>query len=215
MKPQTVIEELYNQTKERDDVVIATGVGQHQMWAAQFYRWTQPHSVVTSGGLGTMGFGVPAVIGAKVAVPHKICIDIDGDASFSMTAMEMATAAEYNVNAKWLVLNNEYQGMVRQWQDLFYDERHMATKMKNPDFVKLAEAMHCKGIRCSDQESLGDAMHEFLTHNDSPVLLECLVDKNEHCYPMVAAGKALHEMVFAPETMEPSPDRRLASVEAP
>merc|ERR1712100_688972 len=101
--------------------------------------------------------------------------------------MEMATAAEYKINSKWLVLNNEYQGMVRQWQDLFYAERHMATKMVNPDFVKLAEAMHCRGIRCTDVESLPSAMEEFLAHDDSPVLLECMVDKDEHCYPMVAA----------------------------
>eukprot|EP00658_Telonema_sp_P-2_P062967 TRINITY_DN51653_c0_g1_i1.p1 TRINITY_DN51653_c0_g1~~TRINITY_DN51653_c0_g1_i1.p1 ORF type:complete len:186 (-),score=50.85 TRINITY_DN51653_c0_g1_i1:151-708(-) len=185
------------------------------MWAAQFYRWRHPHSVVTSGGLGTMGFGVPAAIGPKVAVPDKLVVDIDGDASFSMTAMEMATAAEYGINAKFLVLNNEYQGMVRQWQDLFYDERHMATKMCNPDFVKLAEAMHCKGFRCSEQELLSGCMQEFLEHDSSPALLECVVDKAEHCYPMVAAGKALHEMVFAQEPIEPSADRRLASISAP
>jgi len=219
MKPQAVVAELYEQTKHRDDVVIATGVGQHQMFAAQHYRWHQPHSIITSGGLGTMGFGVPAAIGAKVAVPHKTVIDIDGDASFSMTAMEMATAAEYGINAKWLVLNNECQGMVKQWQDLFYAERHMATKMTNPDFVKLAEAMHCKGMRCSEAELLSGAMEEFLASNDTPVLLECVVDKDEHCYPMVAAGAALDEMVFENPLdgrgLVPSADRRLASISAP
>lgn len=215
LKPQAVVRELYEQTAHRDDVVIATGVGQHQMWAAQHYRWHQPHSIVTSGGLGTMGFGVPAAIGAKVACPDKTVIDIDGDASFSMTAMEMATAAEYGINAKWLVLNNEYQGMVRQWQDLFYDERHMATKMTNPDFVKLAEAMHCKGMRCSDPSDLSSVMEEFLASNDTPVLLEVMVDRDEHVYPMVAGGAALHEMVFEPEVIVPSADRRLASISAP
>jgi len=215
MKPQTVIEELYKQTIDRDDVVISTGVGQHQMWAAQFYRWRDPRSVITSGGLGTMGYGVPAAVGAKLAVPEKMVIDIDGDGSFSMTAMEMATAAEYKVGCKWLLLNNEYQGMVRQWQDLFYKERHMATPMNgNPDFCKLAEAMHVTAIKCTSVEELPEAMAKFL-ECEGPVLGEFLVDKDEHVYPMVAAGKALDEMVFAPEFIEPSADRRLASVDAP
>jgi acetolactate synthase-1/2/3 large subunit len=214
MKPQSVIEELYQQTINRDDVVIATGVGQHQMWAAQFYRWRDPRSVITSGGLGTMGYGVPAAVGAKLAAPDKMVIDIDGDGSFSMTAMEMATAAEYNVGCKWLLLNNEYQGMVRQWQDLFYNERHMATKMTNPDFCKLAEAMHVSAFRCNSIDELPEVMAKFL-ECEGPVLGEFMVDKDEHVYPMVAAGKALDEMVFAPEVIQPSMDRRLASVEAP
>jgi len=214
MKPQTVIEELYQQTIHRDDVVIATGVGQHQMWAAQFYRWRDPRSVITSGGLGTMGYGVPAAVGAKLGAPDKMVIDIDGDGSFSMTAMEMATAAEYGVGCKWLLLNNEYQGMVRQWQDLFYKERHMATKMTNPDFCKLAEAMNVTAFRCTNAEELPEVMAKFL-ECEGPVLGEFMVDKNEHVYPMVAGGAALDEMVFAPKVLEPSADRRLASVAAP
>ena len=122
MKPQEVIEELEVQTKDRkDDVVVSTGVGQHQMWAAQFFRWREPRSMVTSGGLGTMGFGLPSAIGAKVAAPGKVVVDVDGDASFSMTAMELQTASKYGIGVKVLVLNNEFQGMVLQWQGKFFD----------------------------------------------------------------------------------------------
>lgn len=132
LKPQTVVEELDRQTKDiKDKVIIATGVGQHQMWAAQFYRWRYPRTFVTSGGLGTMGFGVPAAIGAKVACPDKIVIDIDGDASFSMTGMEMMTARQFDIGVKILILNNDFQGMVKQWQDLFYEQRYSGTKMQS------------------------------------------------------------------------------------
>ncbi|RHY07598.1 hypothetical protein DYB25_009396 [Aphanomyces astaci] len=195
LKPQRVIEELYTQTKHRDDVIISTGVGQHQMWAAQFYRWRQPRSLVSSGGLGTMGFGLPAAIGAKVAKPNHLVVDIDGDASFSMTLMELATAAEFNVGVKVLLLNNNAQGMVKQWQDLFYDERYSSTIMKNPDFVKLAQAMNCQGLRCASQDDLADKMAEFLAA-DGPIVGEFIVDGDEHCYPMVGAGRALDEMIF-------------------
>ncbi|KAJ7070068.1 thiamine diphosphate-binding protein [Mycena amicta] len=200
MKPQEVVEELDTQVKARKaDVVISTGVGQHQMWAAQFYRWTHPRTLITSGGLGTMGFGLPAAIGAKVAAPHKTVVDIDGDASFSMTAMELATAAQYGIGVKVLVLNNEFQGMVLQWQDLFYDARYSHTMMTNPDFVKLAEAMGVHGMRCETAADLPSKMAEFLAYDNSkPVLMECLVERNEHVFPMVAAGKALHEYILHP-----------------
>jgi acetolactate synthase-1/2/3 large subunit len=198
LKPQAVIEELNRQVAHRkEEVLISTGVGQHQMWAAQYYRWRHPRTMITSGGLGTMGFGLPAAIGAKVAMPEKLVIDIDGDASFSMTAMELATAVQYNIGVKALVLNNDFQGMVKQWQDLFYENRYSGTPMRNPDFVKLAEAMGCRGIRARNQAELPEAMAEFLNH-DGPVLLEAIVDKGEHVYPMVPAGRALHEMVLAP-----------------
>ena len=132
LKPQQVVEELDRQCAPiKDKVIITTGVGQHQMWAAQFYRWRYPRSFVTSGGLGTMGFGVPAAIGAKVACPDKIVIDIDGDASFSMTAMEMQTARQFDIGVKILILNNDFQGMVKQWQDLFYEQRYSGTKMQS------------------------------------------------------------------------------------
>ncbi|KIY70422.1 acetolactate synthase [Cylindrobasidium torrendii FP15055 ss-10] len=200
MKPQEVIEELDAQTAtKKDDVIIATGVGQHQMWAAQFYRWTVPRSMITSGGLGTMGFGLPAAIGAKVAAPEKIVIDVDGDASFSMTAMELATASQYNIGVKTLLLNNEFQGMVLQWQDLFYNRRYSHTRMTNPDFVKLSQAMGVHAIRCETAEDLPAKMKEFLEYDNSkPVVLECMVEKDEHVFPMVPAGKALHEQFLHP-----------------
>nr|GAT55215.1 acetolactate synthase [Mycena chlorophos] len=200
MKPQEVVEELNAQCSARKgDVIISTGVGQHQMWAAQHYRWTHPKTLVTSGGLGTMGFGLPAAIGAKVAAPEKTVIDIDGDASFSMTAMELQTAAQYNIGVKVLVLNNEFQGMVLQWQDLFYDARYSHTRMANPDFVKLAQAMGVHALRCESLADLPAKMGEFLAYDDSkPVLMECLVEKHEHVFPMVAAGKALHEYILHP-----------------
>lgn len=154
------------------------------MWACQHYRWRNPRSWVSSGGLGTMGFGLPSAIGAKVAAPHKTVVDIDGDASFSMTAMELATASQYNIGVKVLILNNEFQGMVLQWQDLFYNKRYSGTPMTNPDFVALAEAMHCKAIRCTSVEDLPRAMKEFMEYDgDKPILLECEVTKNEHVFP--------------------------------
>ncbi|KAG2052799.1 acetolactate synthase [Suillus hirtellus] len=199
-KPQEVIEELDRQTAhKKDDVIITTGVGQHQMWAAQHFRWKTPLSMVTSGGLGTMGFGLPAAVGAKVAAPNKTVIDIDGDASFSMTAMELATASQYNIGVKVLILNNEFQGMVLQWQDLFYDSRYSHTRMTNPDFVMLAKAMGVHAIRCESTADLPAKMKEFLEYDGSkPILLECKVETDEHVYPMVPAGKALHEQVLHP-----------------
>ncbi|KZS90034.1 acetolactate synthase [Sistotremastrum niveocremeum HHB9708] len=200
MKPQEVIEELDRQTQgNKEDVIISTGVGQHQMWAAQHFRWRFPRTMVTSGGLGTMGFGLPSAIGAKVAAPEKTVVDIDGDASFSMTAMELATASQHNIGVKVLVLNNEFQGMVLQWQDLFYDARYSHTGMTNPDFVALAKAMRVHAIRCDSIEDLPAKMKEFLEYDGSkPILLECTVDKAEHVFPMVPAGKALHEQLLHP-----------------
>ncbi|KAF7365519.1 Acetolactate synthase [Mycena venus] len=200
MKPQEVVEALDEQCRGRKkDVIVSTGVGQHQMWAAQHFRWTHPQSMVTSGGLGTMGFGLPAAIGAKVAAPHKIVVDIDGDASFSMTAMELATAAQYDIGVKVLVLNNEFQGMVLQWQDLFYEARYSHTRMTNPDFVALARSMGVHALRCETAAELPAKMAEFLAYdNNKPVFMECLVERNEHVFPMVAAGKALHEYILHP-----------------
>jgi len=197
-KPQEVIEELDKQTRSRkEEVVITTGVGQHQMWAAQFYRWRHSRSMVTSGGLGTMGFGLPSAIGAKVAAPHKTVVDVDGDASFSMTAMELQTASQYGIGVKVLVLNNKFQGMVLQWQDLFYQARYSHTRMTNPDFIKLAQAMNVHAIRCENSAELPAKMKEFLEYDGSkPVLMECLVETNEHVFPMVPAGKALHEQML-------------------
>ncbi|MBW0521490.1 hypothetical protein O181_061205 [Austropuccinia psidii MF-1] len=202
-KPQEVIEALDDWSRSvpgrKDKLVISTGVGQHQMWAAQHYRWAAPRSIVTSGGLGTMGYGLPAAIGAKVAAPNKFVVDIDGDASFSMTAMELATAHEFNIGVKVIVLDNAFQGMVQQWQDLFYESRYSSTKMINPDFCKLAESMNCHAIYCDRKEDLKAKVHEFMDYDNSrPVLLHVKVANGEHCFPMVPAGKALHEQILHP-----------------
>jgi len=205
LKPQAVIEELYKQTEGK--ATVTTGVGQHQMWAAQFYQYSRPRQWFTSGGLGTMGFGVPGSIGAKLGVMIEAekngeedwpVVNIDGDGSFSMTAMEMATAAQYGIAAKQIILNNDFQGMVKQWQDLFYEERYSHTEMHNPDFVKLAEALNCKGIRCTSLADLPTKMKELLDH-DGPAVLECLVEKHEHVYPMLPAGKTVDDMVLDPQ----------------
>ncbi|MFI4859818.1 MAG: biosynthetic-type acetolactate synthase large subunit [Phycisphaerales bacterium JB063] len=202
LKPQAVIEELSKQTQ--GEAIITTGVGQHQMWAAQFYQYIHPRRWFTSGGLGTMGYGVPASVGGQLGenllakregrAPLQV-INIDGDGSFSMTAMEMTTAAQYKINAKTILLNNDFQGMVKQWQDLFYKERYSHTEMHNPDFCKLVEAMHCKAFRCTKKADLPQIMTEFLAH-PGPAVLECLVEKHEHVYPMLPAGKSVDEMVL-------------------
>ncbi len=196
LKPQAVVEEMSKQLGDKD-AIITTGVGQHQMWAAQFHKFRNPRQWVTSGGLGTMGFGVPASIGAKLACPDIPVINIDGDGSFCMTAMEMTTAAQYGIAAKTIILNNDFQGMVKQWQDLFYDERYSHTEMHNPDFCKLLEAMHCKAVRVTKLADLPAKMKEFLDH-DGPAILEAMVEKHEHVYPMLPAGKTVDEMVLGP-----------------
>jgi len=190
-KPQFVIEEINRQTN--GEATITTGVGQHQMWADQFYRWRTPRQMITSGGLGTMGYGLPSAMGAQIGSPGKIVIDIDGDASFLMTMCELATIAEYDIPVKICILNNDFQGMVKQWQDLFYDRRYSQTKMKNPNFSKLAEAFGIRGIRCDDKAEVPKVVGEMLAHK-GPILVDFYVEPNEHVYPMVPSGKGLHEM---------------------
>jgi acetolactate synthase I/II/III large subunit len=190
-KPQAIIEAINNVTQGK--AIFATGVGQHQMWAAQFIRWSQPRSMISSGGLGTMGYGVPAAIGAQVGRPGELVIDIDGDASFIMFPQELVTAAEYKLPVKIAILNNNFQGMVKQWQELFYKGRLSYTKMHNPDFAKLAEGFGVTGIKCNRKEDIARCVKEMI-ETPGPVVVDFLCEANEHVYPMVASGKALNEM---------------------
>ncbi|KAI9830394.1 MAG: Acetolactate synthase, mitochondrial [Phylliscum demangeonii] len=202
IKPQSLIEELSRQTEHmKEKTIITTGVGQHQMWAAQHFRWRHPRTMITSGGLGTMGFGLPAAIGAKVARPDALVVDIDGDASFNMTLTELSTAAQFNIGVKVIILNNEEQGMVTQWQSLFYEDRFAHTHQKNPDFVKLSEAMGVPAQRCLTPDEVTDKL-KWLLSTDGPALLEVIVDKKVPVLPMVPAGKALHEFLVYDEGKE-------------
>lgn len=200
IKPQTLIREISKQSSTYGkDVYITTGVGQHQMWAAQHFTWTKPRTMITSGGLGTMGFGLPAAIGVQVAKPDAIVIDIDGDASFNMTLTELSSAVQANAPVKICVLNNEEQGMVTQWQSLFYEHRYSHTHQSNPNFMKLAEAMGVKGIKVARQEELASGVKEFLDCQ-GPVLMEVIVEKKVPVLPMVPGGNALDDfIVFDPE----------------
>lgn len=199
IKPQAVIEKLSDLTNPiKDRTVITTGVGQHQMWAAQHFRWRYPRTMITSGGLGTMGFGLPAAIGAKVARPEALVIDIDGDASFNMTLTELSTAAQFNIGVKVIILNNEEQGMVTQWQNLFYEDRYAHTHQKNPDFVKVSQAMGVQAQRCSRPDEVEEKL-KWLIESDGPALLEVFTDKKVPVLPMVPAGSALHEFLIYDE----------------
>lgn len=195
IKPQALIEELSNLTADRKETTyIATGVGQHQMWTAQHFRWRHPRTMITSGGLGTMGYGLPAAIGAKVARPDALVIDVDGDASFNMTLTELSTAAQFNIGVKVIVLNNEEQGMVTQWQNLFYEDRYAHTHQRNPDFMKLADAMGVQHRRCAKPEDMRESL-QWLIDSDGPALLEVITDKKVPVLPMVPTGKGLHEFL--------------------
>ncbi|MEI7767700.1 MAG: biosynthetic-type acetolactate synthase large subunit [Phycisphaerae bacterium] len=190
-KPQAIIDAINTITK--GEAVFTTGVGQHQMWAAQFIRWRKPRSMITSGGLGTMGFGLPAAIGAQAGRPGELVIDIDGDASYIMTAMELATAAQYKLPVKVAILNNNFMGMVRQWQQLFYRERFSYSQMVNPDFAAMAESFGIKGIRCTRKEDVFKCVEQMINH-PGPVVVDFLCEEKENVYPMVPSGKCLHEM---------------------
>jgi len=201
IKPQTVIEELSNLTAHRkDNTIITTGVGQHQMWTAQHFRWRNPRTMITSGGLGTMGYGLPAAIGAKVAKPDALVIDIDGDASFNMTLTEMSTAKQFNIGVKIIVLNNEEQGMVTQWQNIFYEDRYAHTHSENPDFMKLADAMGIQSRRCVRPDDVVDSL-KWLIESDGPAFLEVVTDRKVPVLPMVPAGSGLHEFLVFDEGM--------------
>ena len=199
--PQYAIQRLYAATKDRD-VYITTEVGQHQMWAAQFYGFEEPNRWMTSGGLGTMGYGLPAAIGVQVAHPDSLVIDIAGDASVLMTMQEMSTAVQHELPIKIFILNNQYMGMVRQWQQLLHGNRlsHSYTDSL-PDFVKLAEAYGCVGLRAEHPAELDDAIEEMIRVK-KPVIFDCRVANLENCFPMIPSGKAHNEMLLPAEATE-------------
>ncbi|SFR10840.1 acetolactate synthase 3 large subunit [Poseidonocella sedimentorum] len=197
IKPQHALERLEALTQHRkDDRYICTEVGQHQMWAAQYLGFEHPNLWMTSGGLGTMGYGLPASVGAQIAHPDALVINVAGEASWLMNMQEMGTAVQYRLPIKQFILNNERLGMVRQWQELLHGERYSHSWSEAlPDFVKLAEAFGCKGIRVSDPADLDDAIQEMLDY-DGPVIMDCLVEKHENCFPMIPSGKAHNEMLL-------------------
>ena len=198
IKPQYAVQRLYELTKSKE-TYITTEVGQHQMWAAQHYKFDDPNRWMTSGGLGTMGFGLPAAIGVQLAHPGKLVVDIAGEASVLMTMQEMSTAVQYKLPIKIFILNNEYMGMVRQWQELLHEKNYSESYTAAlPDFVKLAEAYGCVGIRATNPGELDEKINEMI-NTDRPVIFDCLVDKTENCYPMIPSGKAHNQMLLGPE----------------
>ena len=195
IRPQYVVDRLYALTK--GDAIITTEVGQNQMWSAQFYKYKEPRTFLTSGGLGTMGYGLPAAIGAQVAFPDKIVVDIAGDGSIQMNIQELATAVEQKLPVKIAILNNRFLGMVRQWQELFYDKRYSSTCIGNkPDFVKLIEAYGGVGLRAKTPDEVDKVIKQALKITDRPVLMDFVVDATEDVYPMVPAGQPLNKMLL-------------------
>ena len=199
--PQYAVERLYEITKNQD-AYITTEVGQHQMWAAQFYKFDKPNRWMTSGGLGTMGYGLPAAIGTQVANPGKLVVDIAGEASILMNIQEMSTAVQYKLPVKIFILNNQWMGMVRQWQELLHEKNYSESYTEAlPDFVKLAEAYGAVGIRATNPKELDEKIKEMV-NIDRPVIFDCLVKKDENCFPMIPSGKAHNEMILGPEDEE-------------
>jgi acetolactate synthase-1/2/3 large subunit len=194
--PQFVIRKIYDVTK--GEATIVTGVGQHQMWAAQHYWYDKPNTFISSGGLGTMGFGLPAAIGAKVGRPDRTVWCIDGDGSFQMTIQELATIAQEKVALKIAVLHNTYLGMVRQWQELFYGKRYVATPLSGPDFVKVAEAYGVPALRVKNKKEVIPAVERAMAEK-GPFLIDFVVEPEENVYPMVPPGAALSEVLEAPK----------------
>ncbi len=201
IKPQHAVKRLYELTKNQD-TFITTEVGQHQMWAAQHYKFNKPNRWMTSGGLGTMGYGLPAAVGVQIAHPDKLVIDIAGEASVLMTIQEMSTAVQYNLPIKIFILNNQYMGMVRQWQELLHEKNYSESYSEAlPDFVKLAEAYGCKGIKADNPDKLDDKIKEMIDYN-GPVIFDCHVDPNENCFPMIPSGKPHNQMILGPSDKE-------------
>ncbi|HYA73127.1 MAG TPA: biosynthetic-type acetolactate synthase large subunit, partial [Roseiarcus sp.] len=196
IKPQHAIRRLYELTKGRD-VYVATEVGQHQMWVAQHFGFEEPNRFITSGGLGTMGYGLPAAIGVQLAHPQSLVVDVAGEGSILMNMQEMTTAVHNRLPVKAFIINNQYLGMVRQWQELLHGGRYSESRNDSlPDFVKLAEAYGAHGIRCADPARLDEAIIEMI-ETPKPVLFDCVVDPKENCFPMIPSGKAHNEMLLA------------------
>ena len=199
--PQYALERLYDLTKDRD-LYVTTEVGQHQMWAAQYFRFEEPNHWMTSGGLGTMGYGLPAAIGTQIAHPKSLVIDIAGDASILMNIQEMSTAVQYHLPVKIFIVNNQYMGMVRQWQQLLHGNRYSESYTDSlPDFVKLADAYGATGMRCDRPEDLDDAIKAMLD-TEGPVIFDCRVAKLANCFPMIPSGKAHNEMLLGDAVSE-------------
>ncbi len=205
IKPQYALQRLYAAIKDRDPI-ITTEVGQHQMWAAQFLKFEQPNRWLTSGGLGTMGYGLPAAIGAQIAHPGRLVIDVAGEASILMNMQELSTAVQYRLPVKVFILNNEYMGMVRQWQELLHGGRYSESySAALPDFVRLAEAYHGVGLRATKPDEVDEVIREMLAIDDRPVLVDVCVDKAENCFPMIPSGAAHYEMLLGPDDKAEKP----------
>ena len=203
IKPQHAIKRLYELTKSYEDVYITTEVGQHQMWAAQFFGFEKPNHWLTSGGLGTMGYGLPAAMGVQVAHPDALVVGVAGEASFMMNMQELSTIAQYRLPVKCFILNNFYMGMVRQWQELLHGSRYSESYMESlPDFVKLADTFGMAGLRATKPSEVDDVIGEMLSI-DGPVIVDMHVDQKENCFPMIPSGAAHNEILLGPDDKSP------------
>jgi len=197
IKPQKAIQQLHEMTRFSDPLIV-TDVGQHQMWVAQYYGFDQPNRLITSGGFGTMGFGLPAALGAQMACPNSLVVCVSGDGSFQMNSQEMSTAVQYGMPVKVLLLNNHSLGMVREWQELFFENNLSESSMETqPDFAMLAQAHGWKGLRCTKPEEFEPALGELLSHK-GPALLDCRIKPDENVFPIIAPGSARNDILLAP-----------------